>query len=88
MSSTSLGHQNSSLSNFNRRGEDDNFMGGARRASLKSSALLEHQNPSQSNFNSEGEDDNLIGGSRIDEIVAPNSQECPALELRGIYPIK
>ena len=46
MSSTSFGHQNSTLSNFSRRGEDDNFMGGARRASLKSLVLLEHQNPS------------------------------------------
>ena len=63
-SSTSLEHQNSSLSNFNRRGEDDNFMGGARRASLRSSALLEHQNPSQHNFRGSLEDDNLMGGAR------------------------
>ena len=64
MSLTSLGHQNSSLSNFSRRGEDDNFMGGARRAILRSSTFLEHQNPSQNNFSSGNEDDNLMGGPR------------------------
>ena len=74
MSSTSLGHQNSLLSNFNRRDEDDNFMGRARRANLRSSALLEHQIPSQSNFNSGGEDDNFMDGSRIYVRVVPNSQ--------------
>jgi hypothetical protein len=59
MSSTSLGHQNSSLSNFSKRGEDDNFMDGASRASLRSSTLLEHQNPLHSNFSSRSEDDTL-----------------------------
>ena len=82
MSSISLGHQNSSLSNFNRRGKSDNFMGGARRTNLRSSTLLEHQIPSQSNFSSGGENDNLMGGSRIDERVAPNSQEVPCSRIR------
>ena len=64
MSSTSLEHQNPSLNNFNRRGEDDNFMGGARRASLRSSSLLEHQNPSQHNFRGSLEDDNVMDEAR------------------------
>ena len=88
MSSISLGHQNSSLSNFNRRGEDDNFMAGAKRANLRSSTLLEHQTPSQSNFNSGGEDDNLMGGSRDDERVAPNSQEVPYNRTKRNLPNK
>ncbi len=78
----------SSLSNFNRRGEDDNFMGGARKASLRSSALLEHQNPSQSNFSSRGEDDNLMGGSRIEERVVPNSKKVPCSRTRRNLPKK
>ena len=86
MSPTSLGHQNSSLSNFNRRGEDDNLMGGARRINLRSSTLLEHQTPSQNNFSSEGEDDNLMGGSRIGERVVPNSQEVPCSRTRRNLP--
>ena len=88
MSPTSLGHQNSSLSNFHRRGEDDNFMGRARRANLRSSAFLEHQTPSQSNFSSGGEDDNIMGDSRIGERVAPNSQEVPCSKTRRNLPNK
>ena len=82
MSPTSLGHQNSSLSNFNKRGEDSNFMGGARRTNLRSSVFLEHQTPSQSNFSSGSEDDNLMGGSRIGERVASNNQEVPCSRTR------
>ena len=88
MSSTSLGHQNSSLSNFNRRGEDDNFMGEARKTNLRSSILLKHQTPSQSNFSSGGEDDNLIGGSKLMRELLRIVKKCPTAELEGMYPIK
>ena len=88
MSSTSLGYQNSSLSNFNRRAEDGYFMGGARRANLRSSTLLEHRTPSQSNFNSGGEDDNLIDGFRINKRVASNSQKVPCSRTRRNLPNK
>jgi hypothetical protein len=84
-SSTLLEHQNPSQSNFSSRGEDDNLMG---ETNLSSLTLLEHQNPSQRNISSRGEDDNLIGSSRIDERVAPNSQEVPCNRTKRNIPKK